>query len=301
LQDADRAFATLRRSIVAAGLLERDYVYYVWRGGVSFLILLVGVALARVAPPAAAVLIAFGSVQVTLIGHDAGHLGVFNSHKANVTLGSLCWSLAVGISFWYWNDRHTRHHASTNDIVRDPDLQWEFGPAFTPLMAFTFRFEGWRYAFRELRGARRNTECALLAVSMLAWLAPTFVFGWVWLPLYVVSQVMASFYLAGVVATNHIGMPVWPADAPRTFLDRQVGGSRNVRPHPITDFVFGGLNYQIEHHLFPSMPRSHFSAARAMVRPFCAEHGLTYTECGVVEVYRVLLAELPRLGHPEPA
>ena len=53
-----------------------------------------------------------------------------------------------------------------------------------------------------------------------------------------------------------------------SFLERQVLSSRNVLPHPVTDFVFGGLNYQIEHHLFPTMPRVHFRRARTIVKRF---------------------------------
>src|SRR5262249_62398859 len=68
--------------------------------------------------------IAFSSVQVALIGHDAGHLAIFKSARANAIVGSLCWSVALGISFRYWQDRHNRHHACTNDAASDPDLQW---------------------------------------------------------------------------------------------------------------------------------------------------------------------------------
>jgi fatty acid desaturase len=280
--------------VLKAGLLDRAYAYYSWRAVVSFLILAVGVALAGVAAPLAAVVIAFGSIQVTLIGHDAGHQAVFRSRKWNDALGSLCWSLIIGISFYYWNDRHTRHHTLTNDTADDPDLQFEFGAAFTPLMAFTFRYEGWRFAMRELSGRKQAIELSLVALSTMFWLAPVLVLGPAWLLTLVVSQILASMYLAGVVAPNHVGMPIWPAGATPSFLERQVRSSRNVVPNWFTDFVFGGLNYQIEHHLFPNMPRNHFSAARALVRPFCAERGLPYAESGMIAVYREVISALPR-------
>src|SRR5436305_5664233 len=82
-------------------------------------------------------LMAFGSVQVSLIGHDAGHLAVFRGPRANWALGSLCWSLVLGIGFWYWYDRHTRHHASTNDLAADPDLQWAGLVAYSEEVART--------------------------------------------------------------------------------------------------------------------------------------------------------------------
>src|SRR5712692_8112336 len=108
-------YGELRRAIVGAGLLDRAYAYYFWRTWLSFALFAIGIALPfTLAPSAPALLvsglaIAFGSVQVALIGHDAGHLAIFKSARANAALGSVCWSVSLGISFWYWSDRHTRH------------------------------------------------------------------------------------------------------------------------------------------------------------------------------------------------
>jgi fatty acid desaturase len=68
----------------------------------------------------------------------------------------------------------------------------------------------------------------------------------------------------------------------------------------MVDFFYGGLNYQIEHHLFPTMPRSKLGQARAIVRPFCIAHGLAYEEVSVVTSYRRVYAELARLGRVPP-
>jgi fatty acid desaturase len=240
---------------------------------------------------------ALGSVQVALVGHDAGHLAVFTTRRANARLCRLCWSLVLGINFWYWNDRHTRHHARPNDLARDPDVQWDYGPAFLPLLAFTFRIEGWRFVLRSPRGLQRSAELFLLGIGTIAWLLPALVHGWSWLITVFAAQVLAGLYLALVVAPNHIGMPTWRSDNSLTFLEQQVLSSRNVAPSPLCDFLFGGLNYQIEHHLFPMMPRNHFAAAAALVRPFCAERGLPYTELGVLAVFRLVWQEAPRQGH----
>jgi fatty acid desaturase len=267
---------------------------------VSFLILILGVALAPSGLSStlslAVVLIALGSIQVALVGHDAGHEAVFTSHRANARLGRLCWSFVLGISFWYWNDRHTRHHAHPNELASDPDVQWDHGLALLPLLAFTFRIEGWRFVLRQPRGLQRNVELLLLGIGTSAWLLPTIAHGWSWLITVFAAQVLAGLYLALVVAPNHIGMPTWPSSSSLTFLDQQVRSSRNVAPGPLCDFLFGGLNYQIEHHLFPMMPRNHFATARELVRPFCEERGLPYAELGVLEVFRLVWHEAPRVG-----
>jgi fatty acid desaturase len=325
---AHGAYGELRRAVIGAGLLDRAYGYYVWRGSVSLGLFGAGVALPFVltpSPPAllvAALAIAFGSVQVALIGHDAGHLAVFASPRANAILGCACWSLIVGISFWYWQDRHNRHHANTNDAAHDPDLQWAglvsysdeiasarpdrarfltryqaiLGPLYTLFLPLAFRVEGWQFTLRHLRGTARTAEASALALSTLAWLLPIASLGWWWLAVYLMSQSLAGLYLALAIAPNHKGMPIWPAGTSLSFLERQVLSSRNIAPNPFWDFVFGGLNYQVEHHLFPTMPRVHFAHARRLVKPFCAEHGLGYVEMGAFASYALVIAELRRVG-----
>jgi fatty acid desaturase len=318
----------LRRAVVKARLLERAHGYYAWRSGSSFALLGLAVLAPWFAPrsPFSALVcgvgVAFASVQVALIGHDAGHLAVFTSRRANWALGSICWSLCLGISFWWWYDRHNRHHASTNDVGVDPDLQWAglvdyseetlrtrprrgrwltryqaaLGPVYVVLLPMAFRLEGGRFACRRLTGRRRLCELALLTTSLALWFLPLLDLNWWWVLVYAISQAVAGVYLALVVAPNHKGMPVWPAGARLSFLERQVLSSRNVRPHPIGDFLFGGLNYQIEHHLFPTMPRVHLARARALVKPFCAAHGLTYDEMGAFASYQLVLHEVRRVG-----
>ena len=297
LRTVAEAFTLLRRDLVAAGLLDRAYGYYAWRTLLSFAILGGGLVLAFLAPVVAPVVIAFGTVQVALIGHDAGHLAIFKGARANVWLGTICWTLSLGVSFAYWTARHNNHHANPNHTERDPDVQWAFGPMLTPFLAFTFRVEGWRFAVVN----RNLSELACLAVNTVVWLLPSTFIGPAWLTTFLVSQTLASLYLAAVVAPNHIGMPIWAAGVELQFLERQLLSSRNVSPGRLTDFVFGGLNYQVEHHLFPSMPRSHFSAARVLVKAFCTGNGLPYAESKLISVYRMVLSELPRVGRAEPA
>jgi fatty acid desaturase len=82
-----------------------------------------------------------------------------------------------------------------------------------------------------------------------------------------------------------------PADE-ADFLRRQVLTSRNVRGNWLTDFALGGLNYQIEHHLFPSMPRPNLRRSRLLVRTFCRDNDVLYTETSLVSSYAQALRHL---------
>ena len=75
-----------------------------------------------------------------------------------------------------------------------------------------------------------------------------------------------GFYMGMSFAPNHKGMPLVPKDVKLDFLRRQVLMSRNIRGSRVARLVMGGLNYQIEHHLFPSMPRPHLRRAAPMIR-----------------------------------
>ena len=133
-------------------------------------------------------------------------------------------------------------------------------------------------------------------MSLVLWALPGLVLGWEWLVMFIVGQVLAGLYLALAIAPNHKGMPTWTAGQRLPFLERQVLSSRNIVPHPVTDFVLGGLNYQIEHHLFPTMPRVHFRRARAIVKPYCGKCDLPYQEMGAFASYRLVIAELRRVS-----
>ena len=101
-------------------------------------------------------------------------------------------------------------------------------------------------------------------------------------------------------APNHKGWRCREEGARWGHLRRQVLTSRNVRGNPLTDFFLGGLNYQIEHHLFPSMPRPHLRLAQPLVRAHCARLGVPYAEAGAP---RLLPAGARRhaLGRRAPA
>ncbi len=326
------AYAELRRRVVAEGLLERRYGYYLGRSIGCYALLALAIAIALAGPSALAVtllaafLLGFVSVQIGMLGHDAGHLAVFRSSRANYAFGILCWSLTLGVGFWYWRTRHNAHHAHTNDTQGDPEIRGSSLVAFTeedarkrtgwqrvavryqavvaPVLLLVFsalaviaiRVESWFFASRELRGGRRAVELGVLAINTLVWVAVLIWAPHQWRVIFLVSQAVAGVYLSLIVAPNHKGMPVWPADRQPSFLERQVLSSRNVKPGPITDYVYGGLNYQIEHHLFPTMPRVNYSRARAIVMPFCLAHGLDYEELSPAASYGAVWAELDRVG-----
>jgi fatty acid desaturase len=115
-----------------------------------------------------------------------------------------------------------------------------------------------------------------------------------------VTQALFGFYLGVSFLTNHVGMPTVTNDDDLGFLRRQVLTSRNLSGPSFIGFIFGGLDSQIEHHLFPTMPRANLRRARAVVRPFCAENRIPYDERSMWSAYRDVVRHLRLVGNGGP-
>jgi fatty acid desaturase len=151
------------------------------------------------------------------------------------------------------------------------------------------------------RLSHRPAETALLAVHVIGYLTVLLLVlspplkALVFL---IVQQGLFGHYLGLSFAPNHKGMPVLTASEESDYLRRQVLTSRNVRGGWLTDFVLGGLNYQIEHHLFPSMPRPSLARAQPLIRTFCQQHGIAYLNTSLLRSYAQALRHLHQVGEP---
>ena len=329
------AYADLSRQIKRAGLLDRRRGYYIRHSALVLGLCAVGVtALLAVGDSwwqlMVAAYFAVVSTQLGFLGHDAGHRQIFRTTKANHGVGVVLATLGVGFSYGWWVDKHNRHHAHPNDADRDPDVAagalvfttgqleasgrlarafyryqaWLFFPLLL-LEAVNLRVASVRYLMTD--GTRgRGREAMLLGLHVAGYLAVVFL---VMSPgkaaaFITVHQALFGLYLGCSFAPNHKGMPPLSAADDADYLRRQVLTSRNVRGHWITDFMLGGLNYQIEHHLFPSMPRCNLRHAQHIVKDFCHAHRVSYLETGLIASYALGLRHLDAVGRhpagPEP-
>ncbi|XVU23896.1 fatty acid desaturase family protein [Actinoplanes sp. CA-054009] len=312
-------FAELNRRINAAGLLRRRPAYYVLRLGLVAAALVGGWAAffligASWWTLAVAAFLAVVFAQTALVAHDLAHRQVFRTNKPSSRAGMIAGNLAIGMSYGYWMDKHTKHHANPNHDDLDPDvgpgvLAWSpenargfigkyqaylFFPLLT-LLGLSLKRDSVR-AILNGTVKRRGLEGALLAVHFVAYIAALVL---VLSPLqalafFVVHQAIFGIYLGMTFAPNHKGMP--HPDGTEDFLRKQVLTSRNVRGGAIVDVALGGLNYQIEHHLFPAMPTPNLPKAQPIVQAYCAEIGVPYEMTGLTESYRQALTHLHEVG-----
>ncbi len=268
-----------------------------------------------------AVFLAVVFTQFAFIGHDAGHGQIFRSRWANDVVGYVHAAI-TGISYQWWVDKHNRHHANPNHEEHDPDIdiaalafsreqshtkrglnRWVtkyqaflFFPLLT-VEAVLLRVAG---VHAVLRGQvrRPGLEGVLLLVPLAGYLTALFLLlspGKAVLFL-LVHQAVMGLYLGCSFAPNHKGMPMLTRDQKLDHLRKQVLTSRNITGGRWVDGVLGGLNHQIEHHLFPHMPRPNLRRAQPLVHDFCIRHGIPYNQCGLLASYKQVLQHLHDAG-----
>ena len=325
-------YAELSRQVKEAGLLEPRPRYYLWKIAVVTIALAAGWSAFVLAGDswwqlAVAVFLAVVFTQIGFLGHDAGHRQIFRTRRASAVFSILYGNLGIGLSHGWWVDKHNRHHAHPNTEDTDPDI--DAGAfAFTHAQAracpraarLLYRYQAYLFfplllfegialhvasvvTLRSRAVRYRPAELGLLAAHVAGYLAAVLlVLSPVKAAVFIlVNQGLFGLYLGCSFAPNHKGMPILSADDESDFLRRQVVTSRNVRGGWLTDFAMGGLNYQIEHHLFPSMPSANLRRAESVVRTFCQRHDLPYCQRSLAGSYAETLRHLNSVGKSTPS
>jgi fatty acid desaturase len=326
------SYSALLARVKEQGLLERRRRFY-WTlfGSLVAAIALAWVAFAFLGDSWYQLIVAgvLGVVftQFAMMGHEAGHSQVFASRKWNERSGRFLGVFGAGLSYSWWLTKHNKHHGNPNTIGKDPDIMPDTirfleedaaqvkgplkylmrvqGYAFFPLLlleGLNLHLIAWRSVItgQNMRGNKKDrlTEATMLVVRFGLYLGVVFTFlpfGMAWAFLGVQMAVFGLF-MGAAFAPNHKGMPVIAHDAKVDFFSRQVRTSRNIRGNAVVTFLMGGLNYQVEHHLFPSMSRPHLKAARLLVREHCDTLEVPYTETTLLRSYGIVVRYLNRVG-----
>ena len=281
---------------------------YFWSlASTSLLTLLAGLAVASVC-----------GVQLAYIAHDAGHGHISRHGFVNKLLGHLALTITSGYSFSSWTRTHDQHHRRPNVVALDPDVdtRWvvlhDWARPTTRLEKLTTRLQHWilvpyytvhlyELRFRGLKDVislRLRADALGLALHAIVF----FVLPALWFPLhkvlicYVALSAGSGLYYGLIFAVNHIGATYLRSHEEVDFVHLQVLSSRNIRTSRLGDFVMGGLNWQIEHHLLPRLPRFQLRRASKSIRGFCDRHALHYEAAHFSEALVAVFRHLHRLS-----
>lgn len=263
--------------------------------------------------------LAIFTVRMIFIAHDVGHQQIARTSRVNKVAGYLVGDVILGLSARWWIDKHSRHHGNPNLVGKDPDvgtgaLCWTTDQAMgrSAVMTWLGRHQGRLFfpllmleAFNlhigSARVARSARELAMLALHVAGYLG---LLLWAMGPgkavvFILVHQALIGLHLGCAFAPGHKGMAMPPVGSRWDFLRKQVLTTRNVKGGPATDWFLGGLNYQIEHHLFPGMPRPNLRKSQPLVRAHCADLGLPYAEESLVNSFGITIRYLQTVGRGE--
>ena len=322
-------YLELTRLVRERGLLEKQPGYYAFNILASLGLMAFGFAFLAMAHTVwlqllTAVFLSVVFARIAFLGHDSGHRQIFRSVRRNDLTG-LAISFLLGMERTWWVEKHNRHHSNPNQQGLDPDIDIPV-LAFTEeealskrgLYRFIVRYQPYFFflmlAMEGVVGLRLAGTLYLLKNKLKYPVAePLFMVGhfvvyfglvfyllepWNALLFIVVHQVLFGLHMGSVFAPNHKGMPILGKDNKMDYLRQQVITARNIKPNFFIDFMYGGLNYQIEHHLFSNMARNKLGEAQQVVREFCLARSIPYHETGVIRSQREILGFLHRVSSP---
>ncbi len=323
--DGAKVYRELRQQVIQVGILKRDYVFYARMAVVAFGGFLLSVYFLYNATTLAyamlwSVILGFFAVQIGGFMHDAGHSAIFGSSKWNDFVGYISCAL-VAIRYKNWKAKHNLHHAHPNQDGGDTDIEIPFAfideryknakgiqgfmrkyqaflyYPFGSFLAFSMRITGTR-DYRNHYARDGKWEILIFTISLFVWfILPFLLFDFSKAIIAIIAiNVTMGLYLLNIFAPNHKGMPELAKGVKMSFLEHQTMTARNIHGHWLTDFLYMGLNYQIEHHLFPNCPRNKLKFIKPYVMALCKRQKLSYTSVSVIETNRFILSELHQIA-----
>jgi len=264
------------------------------------------------------------SAQYGFIAHEAAHRQIFRNNKLNDWTGLILANLFAGLSYGFWLKKHNKHHQRPNQIGEDPDIairvlsftteskmskkgieRW-FSDRQGYLFPLLLLFTGFDLLLDSVAGLGRKDrsigirvlEFSLMLIRQFApYVVLAIMFGPFWaMAMWFVMMMSFGFFMGAAFAPNHKGMPLIEKDSSLDFFSRQVLTSRNIKGSWLKDNLMGGLNYQVEHHLFPSMARPYLRKAHKIVSEYCRQNDVTLVEMNLLSSYKVIMQHLNKVG-----
>ncbi len=316
-------FDALRLQARDAGLFVSKKGWFYGHGAFVVGLVLSSAALLLWSPlmwPLAALALALGWQQCGWLAHDFLHNAVHDKIPTSEKVGALFGGIILGFSVDWWKTKHNAHHALPNVRGVDTDIDTtpflSFSESDLPNAGIVTRFllqlqpvtvfpvvalarinwviGSFLWAVRAPNVPRRALELATL-VAHHAWSLGMLALLPSWglrVAFFVVAQCLSGLFIGSVFIVGHNSRPLLERSEAQSFCALQCATTQNIRAPFGCRWFFGGLDRQVEHHLFPTMPRHNHRRIQKDVRALCEAHGITYVERGfaksLLDVARVL-------------
>lgn len=259
-------------------------------------------------------------MQFAYLGHDAGHRAISQKDSINELAGQFSLTFLIGLCFSYWDYRHSQHHSNPNHEDLDPDIvggdpmsftknqaQKKFGlkrlitryqsflifPAFI-IILFVLKITSFTYAIKNRKWSDLFLICSHLIFFLI--FVPYLIGFPKAIVLYLLITILTNIHFSFSFFPNHLGMPILSKENKLSFVEKQILTSRNIKGGKFHDFILGGLNYQIEHHLFPRISRKNLPEIKSIVRDFCLKMDIHYQDDTLAKAWKDIFIYLNNIG-----
>ena len=302
-------FDELKAQVREAGLLDRVPV----RGSVEMIAIIVSlvVAFSTISywnPIILGLFMTLIFTRAVFVSHDILHRQYFKSKSLSMKLSYPFAAIILSNSSSWWDFKHNvNHHTWCNVPEKDEDILALDG-AFTPNNKGNSAFIR-KYKYIIFWGAMFLMYPAFIAQSynfvikrkkwgelflmLLHW---PIIWGYIYFMMgfeytlitYLVLNFTLSPWLAFGFITNHLGCEVFDYETGKnlSWMELQMRTSRSLKGGRFVHWFYGGLNTQIEHHLFPKAPRFNLLKVQDMTREFAKKHNIDYFETTPLEAYK---------------
>ena len=320
-------FDDLQRTLEKEGFFKPDLWHVAYRlaeivimHAIGFYLLFNGYAVAGI------VTLGVVSGRCGWLMHEGGHYSLTGNITVDRGLQIALYGIGCGMSGGWWRSQHNKHHSMPQKLGHDVDLETLPLVAFTekavkrirqvtktwvsvqaymfPIITTQLVALGWQfYLHPRFIVRRRNAwEGAALATRYAAW--TYFITGHFGLLtsalIYLSYNWVASNYIFLNFAVSHTHLPVVSqTDKEVDWIRYAAVHTMNVSPGPFNfvNWWMSYLNFQIEHHLFPSMPQFRHPTVSPRVRELFQKHGLVYDQRDYITSMQVTFRNLHKVGH----
>ena len=300
----DKAYRDLRDRLEKEGWFQRSFMQESLKLITVLALAAMGSCLAWQQPVLAAILLGLAMQQAGWLGHDMSHA---RNNAYCDRVGPWLSAIAAGFDEQWWSEKHNTHHVLTNHVGADPDIEnrpflflWAppkaLDAVFRPfqhiyfLVLYFLLYASWRIQSLQTIWARKDWPALARIALGYSWL--------IYLPLHVSAMaiLIGGFLVAIVVTLSHESEDM-KTEYETSFVRNQFETTRDiVCPDPVTEWLFGGMQYQLEHHLFPSLPRYKYWKLAPIARQWAAENGIEYRAAGLCDMMRMHINTLKSVG-----
>eukprot|EP01103_Thecamoeba_quadrilineata_P003214 TRINITY_DN13013_c0_g1_i1.p1 TRINITY_DN13013_c0_g1~~TRINITY_DN13013_c0_g1_i1.p1 ORF type:complete len:406 (+),score=71.85 TRINITY_DN13013_c0_g1_i1:64-1281(+) len=251
--------------------------------------------------------------------HEAGHYSLTGNIKIDRYLQDVLYCVGCGMSSSWWRNQHNKHHAMPQKLEHDVDLNTlplvafnkEIGKKgsrpwlslqaylFSPLTCLVVAL-GWQF-FLHPRHALRTKKYLELFLFGLRYASIYYLFsnfsasaiifmylGYMW---------VGAAYIFTNFAMSHTHLPVLKPDEHVDWVRFAGDFTVNLEPTLWCNWWMSYLNFQIEHHLFPSMPQFRHPIIAPRVKALFEKHGVPYVVHSYWDGLKITYSNLHHVGN----